>query len=588
MFTVEVERIPKKQSFILKFNYNIGLVETIKATKKEGRKYNDVQKNWILTVSNLYDVISHYIKSDKIFFNFINEDDRAFFKKQFLRLRAKEVELLDKKRIIEERKIKAIQFKKTIEVNYLQYYDEVTKHIKDKSFIPYPHQIAGVKFLEVIKSGALLFEMGLGKSIVSIIHTLSMDYKKILVIVPNNLKFNYLNEIEKFTNEKAYIIGIKSNKYDISECRYIIVNYDFYSRSSGLETKLKKYDLLNGVECLICDEAHYLKNSDSNRYRNVKKYHKGIENKVFLTGTPAPSRIREIYNMMNLISDIEFSSKEKFYTEYLDLVYNPEEYGWVSKYNVLDSVESGEFVNEYAKVYEKLQPFVYRKTKEEVLKDLPDKVFNDVIIELSDKDYREYSSIARQIMAEGKPEIAVRVAQKQFTANFKSNPIIDLIEIIVMENDKKLVIVDQFKEPLRNLYNQYKDISAYFTGDSTLEERNAIVKDFQNPNGKIKIIFGIETVIKEGLTLTEASDIVVCTLSDVPGTYDQVVDRLHRIGQKSSVNVYNIICRDTVDEKINDMLKMKRKEISLGIDNKISDYKSNDISLSEVITINKK
>lgn len=580
MFTVEVERIPKKKSFILTFPYNIGLVDVIKSTKVAGRKYNSAGKNWILTVNNLFEVVYHYKKSDKIFFHFINENDRDFFRRQAISLNEKKIELKEKKRIIEERKIKAIEFKKNIEENYLQYYDEVTKHIKDKTFKPYPHQIAGVKFLDLVRCGALLFEMGCGKTNCAIVHSLSMGYKRILVIVPNNLKFNFYNEVEKFTNEKAYIIGTKQNQYSIDESKFIIVNYDFYSRAAKLEQKLKKYNILNDVECLICDEAHYLKNSDSNRYKNIKKYHRKIENKVFLTGTPAPSRIREIYNMMNLISDIEFPNKETFYTEYLNMVYSPDEYGWInSDGNKIDD----EFINQYAKVYEKLQPFVYRKTKDEVLKNLPDKIYNDIIIELSDSDYKNYKDAEIKVLAEGKPDIAVRVAQKQFTANFKFESVSDLIDIIVFENDKKLVVVDQFKEPLRKLFEKYKNVSAYFTGDSTVEERNQYVKRFQDPNSNLKIIFGIESVIKEGLTLTQASDIILCTLSDVPGVYDQTVDRLHRIGQKDSVSVYNIICKSTVDEKINYMLKTKRKEISLGIDNKISDYKSNKVSLQDAI-----
>jgi superfamily II DNA or RNA helicase len=924
MFIVEVERIPKKKSFILTFSYNIGLVDVIKSTKVAGRKYNSNGKNWILTVNNLYEVVYHYKKSDKIFFQFKNEDDREFFRKQAIILGQKRVELQELKSINENRKKRVLDIKTDVELNPDKYIDEIKSVIKIDGFKPFPHQVVGVKFLQEAKSGGLFLDMGLGKvqpnyskimtpngikrmsqifvgdhvigsdgypkkvlgvfnkenfdtyrvtftdgtftdccdehlwtystpdwkfrnegykteqlnyfikndlhlkngntkyfipiikpiqfnkidtfihpyimgcllgdggltngvnitnidndiinrliilfgkkeyklmssdgknynivqkyhtnknlyireikkynlnvksdrkyipndymfgsvedrielikglmdtdgyisaggtitmeltskkmveqlrfmiqslggtckkirkkrgsyvknnvriickmiyrmtcsfpediipfhcqrkvdryvemlkkrkyrpyrgiskieyigkkngsciyidsddhlyatnscilthnTVISTIYTQLENYKKILIITPNSLKFNFHNEIEKYIHEKSYIVGYSKNKYSLEESKYIIINYDFFSRSSGIETKLKKYNL-NNFDCLIMDEAHYIKNSKSNRYKNIKKYFNNIPNKVLMSGTPAPSRIKEIYNIMNIIAPLDFPNKKTFYEDFCGM-----------KYDMSNALWEDETEPDYENIYKKLQPHVYRKKKEEVLKDLPDKQINDIFVEMDKNTLNEYNKIENDA-ADGityENQLTKTIELRKFLSNYKSNDqvISDLIDLIVLENNKKLIFVDIFKNPLYNLQSKYSNISKVFCGDQSIDERNEIVKDFQNPNGKTKIIFGLMQVIKEGLTLTESQYMIINMLPYVPGDYNQTVDRIYRIGQLNNIQIYNLIVKETLDEYVKTVLFSKENELSQSIDNKKHIDKSIKLNLVEYL-----
>jgi SWI/SNF-related matrix-associated actin-dependent regulator 1 of chromatin subfamily A len=160
--------------------------------------------------------------------------------------------------------------------------------------------------------------------------------------------------------------------------------------------------------------------------------------------------------------------------------------------------------------------------------------------------------------------------------------VLELVENI-LETGEKVVIVDMFKESLYDLKGKLEDIAGLHTGDQTVEERAEIVKVFQDVNSAMKVFLGSVQTCSYGLTLTAASKLFMITLPYSVGEYDQVSDRLHRIGQKAVVNIYPIIFRDTIDEYVFNAIESKRKEIVKVIDNE--DYKSEvgESVLSEVI-----
>jgi SNF2 family DNA or RNA helicase len=171
---------------------------------------------------------------------------------------------------------------------------------------------------------------------------------------------------------------------------------------------------------------------------------------------------------------------------------------------------------------------------------------------------------------------------RQYTSHLKVKPIIELIENI-LETGEKVVIVDYFKEELYELKKKLGDIAGLHTGDQTVEERAEIVKQFQDPDSSMKIFLGTVQTCGYGLTLTAASKLFIITLPYSVGEYDQVADRLHRIGQKSAVNIYPLIFPDTIDDYVYSSIESKRKEIVKVMDNE--DYKSkiSESVLAEVI-----
>ena len=228
-------------------------------------------------------------------------------------------------------------------------------------------------------------------------------------------------------------------------------------------------------------------------------------------------------------------------------------------------------------LFHKIAPYVYRKKKQEVLTDLPDKIYQKIILELDPKELKLYEQIEEDVVNEiyEKPTsnaLTIMLRLRQYTSSIKVNYIREIIDNI-LEQGEKVVIVDMFKDSLYALHDLYPEVSALHTGDQTVEDRAELVVKFQDPDSDVKIFLASIQTANYGLTLTAASKMIIITLPFSVGQYDQVADRLHRIGQKDVVNIYPIIFSDTLDEYVFDVIEGKRKEITKALDNE--DYESN-------------
>jgi SWI/SNF-related matrix-associated actin-dependent regulator 1 of chromatin subfamily A len=410
-------------------------------------------------------------------------------------------------------------------------------------------------------------------------------FNKVFVITPNSLKYNYYNEIEKFTNSNAYIIG-KKNKCNIDDAKYIIVNYEYFNSSDFNKVK-NKFNKLNigKIDCLISDECHRLKSSSSNTYKNFKKLFKddifknGKISKVFMSGTPAPSKAAELYTVLHQISPLDFSTKKYFYEYYCGMNYNIDGYGW----------ETNISRTKFEELFNKIAPFTYRKKKSEILKDLPEKTYQKIMLEMTSKEYEIYYDLEEGVANEFINKnlynpLSIMGKLREYTSYLKVNNVKELIDSI-LECGEKFVAIDFYKNSLYDLHKQYPNLSALHTGDEKDVERAEIVKDFQDENGKIKIFLGSESTTKEGLTLTAASKVGMLTVPWTPGVLDQCTDRLARIGQKNAVNAYIFIYKDTIDEYVFNLIESKRSEISQVIDGEKYESDINQNIINDLVKI---
>lgn len=590
IFTVTCERIPKSKAYSVKFPYNEELIGKIRELPQENRKWSPGNMAWLIKVSSLLDLIKVYRGNNKIFFDFGSEDSKKVFIQQIKKIEQDEIE---KKRIIDElnaNKEKWLQHKIELETTFEKHIDKVHTYLKKDSIKLYPHQIVAALFVNETRSALISHEMGLGKTVVSILYAEMNDFEKVVVLTPNSLKFNYFNEVEKFTNSKAYIVGWggtkgKKNKYTVEESKYIILNYDYFNPSS-YETLLAKFNKLNigQIDALIADECQKLKNSDSNTYKNFKKvfaedrFKDSKVSKIFLSGTPAPNRAYELFNVLHQISPLDFRTKTYFQEYYCGMKYDQNTgWGYVTE-NDEQRLEE---------LYHKIAPYTHRKRKQEVLTDLPDKIYQRIMLEMDDDDYKTYTQIEQGVanefmLKETSNPLTIMIRLRQFTSALKVKYVNELIDNII-ETGEKAIVVDYFKESLYKIKEIYGDIAGLHTGDQGVEERAEIVKKFQDPNSEMKIFDGSIQTCNYGLTLTAASKLFILTLPFSVGEYDQVSDRLHRIGQKDVVNIYPIIFRDTIDDYVFSSIEGKRREINKVMDNE--DYVSNvgESVVSEVI-----
>lgn len=584
MLNISVKRIPRKRKYYLYFKYDISFIENIKKLPKDSRAWNGA--SWEINVIQLMDLIKIYKGSQDIFFNFENKEE--FIKIYQLELK----KVIDKIETLEHSKKKQESAKKLKEYLKDNYHIVDYKPFLKEGIKPYPHQIIGAKFANEIGSCIISADMGTGKTILSLLASemKGKEWDKVFIIVPNSLKLNWKNEVEKFTNSKCFILDnkYKKNKYDISESKYIITNYEYF-RSANFDIKKKLIDRgvnPKEINAIIFDEAHKIKNTKSNTTKNIKKiFKKSVNNFLLLSGTIMPNRLEELYVSLNLILPDEFNSKNKFYTDYCGLKYDTEGFGWVpiSKPD-LD------------KVFNKLDGVMYRVKKEDVLKDLPDMIVNMVNVEMSKKEELDYKEIEdgfanvdwenNNIITEEtevKNPLVILGRLRKFTSIIKTPLIKEFVDSLNQQGEK-VVIFDVFKDSLINLSKEMSNNSAYYGGSVSSEKRQELVDKFQDPDSGLMNLFITAQTGNAGITLTAASNMILISQSFVPGENEQMYARIHRIGAKNNCNIYIFAVEDTVDEKVYHLVSTKLKTISKVIDN--VDYVDNTKSsiLSELFS----
>jgi SWI/SNF-related matrix-associated actin-dependent regulator 1 of chromatin subfamily A len=287
----------------------------------------------------------------------------------------------------------------------------------------------------------------------------------------------------------------------------------------------------------------------------------------------------ELYSVLHEISPLDFATQKYFYEYYCGMNYNVDGYGWETDINL----------TKFEELFNKIAPYVYRKKKSEVLKDLPEKTYQRITLEMTPKEYEIYYELEEGIANEFHNAnitnpLSIMGKLREYTSYLKVNNVKELIDSI-LESGEKFVAVDFYKESLLSLHRQYPEISALHTGDVKDTERAEVIQDFQNDNGKIKIFLGSEGTTKEGLTLTAASKVGMLTIPWTPGTLDQCTDRCCRIGQKNAVNAYLFIYKDTIDEYIFNLIESKRAEISQVIDGEKYESDINQSIINDLITI---
>lgn len=583
MFIVDCKRDGKKDKFILSFQYEPSLISKLKEIHWEDRKFNSSNKTWTVKTFSLYNLMLQYKGNPNIFFKF-DDDEKEYFKNK-VKKKINEIKTLkERQEKLEEKKIYWLEYKKQLKETYKVHEDKLHQNLKEGVKL-LPFQSQAVLFGDVVRNVLFALEMGTGKTLISIALSEYNNFNKIFVITPNSLKFNYFYEVEKFTNSKAHIINWKKNKYTLEESKYIIINYDFFRNNNSI----KKFENLNlgKIDCLILDECHRIKNPKSNIYKNFKAiftddiFVNETPCKIFMSGTPMNNRAYELYTVMNQISPIDFPNKQIFYSEYCGMTYDPSQFGG---YN-FDSNATN-----FEGLYHKISPYVFRVRKMDVLKDLPSKTYERIILELTTSEEKEYNNILDGVIDELSNKetvtnpMTIMLRLRQYLSILKVNNK-DLIEFIdmLLEMGEKIVIMDYFKEGIEILHEKYKDISVLHYGDVSVEDRSKMVKQFQDKDSNIKMFLSTVQTGKEGLTLTSSSKIMILTQPYTVSENEQVVDRVHRISQTEKVNVYYPLFNNTIDFKVFNLVEDKKKEIVKVLDNEDYKTKIDDSTINELV-----
>lgn len=455
---------------------------------------------------------------------------------------------------------------------------------KDELKILRDYQVTGVKWLYTLAKtgfgGILADEMGLGKTIQVIYYIKQMlkdnENNKFLIVVPTSLAYNWDHEFDSFgSNIKRKIcVGNKDKRTKIlrnlNDTNVIITTYGLLREDEEL------YNNLN-FNTMVIDEAQNIKNNMAGITKVVKKIN--AETKFALTGTPLENSILELWSIFDFIMPGYLASLTKFQ----------------SKYKIKDFDEDSEIL--IKGLSKQINPFILRRKKQDVVKELPDKLINDIYIELKDEQKKLYvaelervkEEMEKIIETEGMNKARFLILQlltklRQICIdpsivydNYKngSNKLEQLESIVneYIKNNHKILIFSSFKTALnivKEKLNKAKIKTYMIDGSVPAKDRIEMVDNFNN-NDDVKVFLIMLKSGGTGLNLATADVVIHLDLWWNPQAENQATDRAHRIGQKNTVEVIHLITKGTIEEKILELQNKKRILSDKLIDGEIRD-----------------
>ncbi|WP_423363495.1 SNF2-related protein [Mycoplasma sp. P36-A1] len=440
----------------------------------------------------------------------------------------------------------------------------VPKHL-DKVLRDY--QIDGFKWLKFLQShrfnGILADDMGLGKTLQIISIFASENDSKNLVVCPASLVYNWQDEIIKFSSDlkTLCITGSEATRNElikeIDNYDVIITSYDYIRRD------ISKYSDIE-FDYLVIDEAQNIKNHKTKNAASVKKIK--AKNKVALSGTPIENSLAELWSIFDFLMP--------------GYLYN---YNYFNKTYETDIVKNNN-LDKLNRLRELVSPFILRRHKSNVLLELPDKIEKDYLIDFNEDEKNLYQAylvdINKQLQKESsnkgseKLEILAMLTKLRqlccdrrllfdnvYEPSSKLKACIDLIQTL-RENNQKVLLFSNFTTML-DLIKQELDknkISNYMlTGKTSKEKRKELVDSFQNDDTEVFLIS--LRAGGTGLNLTAAQAVIHFDPWWNSSAKNQATDRAYRIGQEKNVQVFNLVMKDSIEEKILE-LQNKKKQLS--------------------------
>lgn len=408
------------------------------------------------------------------------------------------------------------------------------------------YQSIGVEFLKTVKKGILADDMGLGKTVQAIMSVL--DVPKVLILVPATLKLNWYNEfVNHFHITPLVITGNKQQRQQLwekTDVQFVIANYDLLQRDWNYMPK--KWD------AIIADEAVYIKSHQTTRTKLVKKLSSPI--KIALSGLPMENNLLEFHSIMEWVRPEVVPPFHRFRFRYCN-------YDWGGKIVGYKNLKELHLLT---------SPFILRRKKENVLQELPPKIYSDIPLELDDDARRAYSAIRDEFIvwlnkqtgtnwSMGALEKLIRLRQfVEFPSivgfDGLSNVKLEWLKELVMSVDK-VVVFSFFKTSIDALAQQF-GTQYVLTGDTKNESRIPMIDSFNKEN---KAVLLCTDAGRFGINITGADTIVQYGNFFNPATMLQREDRLHRIGQLKTVHVLSPYVVGTVDEGIRQVF-LKRKQ----------------------------
>lgn len=433
-----------------------------------------------------------------------------------------------------------------------------------------PYQTEGVHWLERLRlmylNGILADDMGLGKTLQAIIAITQCLQKnkeaKTLIVCPTSLLYNWKEEFHKFNPKiKAQVIdGIPQQRKkllaDVQEMHVLITSYTL------LQKDIEAYKEIPLSYCIL-DEAQHIKNRSTRNAKSVKMIQ--ATHRLILTGTPVENSLEDLWSLMDFLMPNFLGTYDRFSEKYI-------------------RAPSQTHAQNIDYLRKKISPFILRRMKSDVLRDLPPISEIDYHCQLSpiqEELYRSYANSARDeltklVERDGFDKVQIHILAtltrlKQICchpaifAKEKAEPgdsakydmLLELLQSLV-EGGHRTVIFSQYTRMLQIMRDDFEQRAIPFSYlDGSSKDRLDIVKEF-NENKDIPVFLLSLKAGGTGLNLVGADTVIHYDMWWNPAVENQATDRVHRMGQKQSVSAYKLITLGSIEEKIVEMQKRKK------------------------------
>ena len=423
------------------------------------------------------------------------------------------------------------------------------------------YQEKGVRWLQMLYhygfGGILADDMGLGKTLQTIAFLTSQvtEGSRVLILAPSGLIYNWADEFRKFAPQLdlAVVHGLKANREAIlSENHQIYVtSYATFRQDSELYQEM-------AFDFLFLDEAQVMKNAQTKIAQSLRQF---VVPAVFaLSGTPIENHLGELWSIFHIVLPGLLPSKKEFMKLPAD------------------------------RVAQFIKPFVMRRKKEEVLTELPDLIEVVYKNELEDQQKAIYlaqlqqmrdrlAQVTDQEFQRSRVEILsglMRLRQICDTpalfmddyqgASGKLDSLRDLL-LQVADGGHRVLIFSQFKGMLEKIEKELPDLgltSFKITGSTPAQDRQEMTKAF-NQGERDAFLISLKAG-GVGLNLTGADTVILVDLWWNPAVEAQAIGRAHRMGQEQMVEVYRLITKGTIEEKIQELQEQKKHLVSQVLD----------------------
>lgn len=430
----------------------------------------------------------------------------------------------------------------------------------------FPYQRKGVFFAALAGKSLIADEMGLGKTLQAIataeLYKKELGINRVLIVCPTSLKYQWKAEIEKFTDSSVYVIEgslqKRKDRYWRTDAYYVIVSY---------HTMTHDLDWLNRMEpdLVILDEAQRIKNWKTKVSQQIKRIVTPYS--IVLTGTPLENKLEELYSIMQFIDVYRLGPMYRFLNEH----------------QITDATGQIIGYKNLNKIAEQLNDVLIRRTKKEVLSELPKRMDKNLFVPMTapqTKIHNELGDNVAKIVNKwrrfgflnetDRKRLVLTLSQMRMVCDStyvldqktrhdtKIDEVMNILDEVFETSDEKVVIFSQWERMTRLVAKELEQRQIkfeYLYGGVESVKRKDLLENFQNnPESRVFLSTDAGSV---GLNLQNASLMINLDIPWNPAVLEQRIARIYRLGQEKNVSIINLISTGTIEQRMLDVLQFK-------------------------------